>query len=491
MDESFLKRIIKPGNNYNKYFGSSCGSTFLGNGNTDLSISIMAEWVEKYKHQVKELALAEFSNLPLYQTINKVYNFAHDHFQYKLDGNDQQIRSPYCSWLDRKNGIDCKSYSVLVSCILSNLGIVHFLRKTKQPGYAPESFSHVYVVIPEDQKSKSLKNGYFIIDATIHTNIELPFLQAKDKIMSKVGLPHYGLGFAAKQPLGCGCTDPANGLGYANFGNDEDVIFPAHGLGAGEVSNAVGQFAEGALTDYLSNIENQGWFNSTFGSVFSNGFNFSCWGASYNPTQAKDVAKMKMQGNATLLTTRPTQASFNAFLNNVIIEIGAANTSSMQKNLANCTREGYTLEKELLIDFMQKAFTALRSSGYRLDPLQTGVIASTPDQNINNWIQQNSWNFKYTTYKLTAPAVSTPVIIPTNPSTPGSDQGTVFPSPSYPGTGINPNGGNGNTGTDTGNGGYTPPKTQTAGVGKVLAGLTIAAIAGKLYMDSKKPKAKK
>ena len=209
MDETLLKRPLKQGTQYNKYFGTQCESSFLGNGNTDLSISIMAKWVNKYKHQCKALALNEFTNLSIENTCNAIYTFLYNHIQYKLDGTDQKIRSPYCSWQDRQNGIDCKSYSVFASCILSNLGIVHYLRKVKQPGYNPDSFSHVYVVIPKNQKTKKLTDGYYIIDATIHDNYELPFIEKKDKLMSNVGLPHYGLGKPTTTVLGCGCNSTA------------------------------------------------------------------------------------------------------------------------------------------------------------------------------------------------------------------------------------------------------------------------------------------
>lgn len=482
MDETLLKRTIKNGSKYNKYFGSQCGKTFLGNGNTDLSISIMAKWVNKYKHQVKQLALNEFANLDLETTITEIYNFAHDYFQYKLDGLDQQIRSPYCSWIERQSGIDCKSYTVLVSCILSNLGIVHYLTKTKQPGYAPESFSHVYVRIPKNQKTKKLQDGYYIIDPTIHTNYELPFLEAKDKIMSNVGNPHYGLGYAQTgvQDAACKCTDHNSSLGFGATTHQEANYFPTIALGAADT-----QTETNGLDQYLDDIDSDGWFNSTFGSVFNNGWNLSCWGSSYNPEQAKQVAQQKMQANLPLLTNKPTQATFNRFLNNIVIEIGSASTSSAQSNLAQCTREAYALEKTLLQEFLSNTLAIIRQAGYKLTVSAQNNLPSTQNQTVQNWINQNQVHFRYTSYTLTPPINGTGVITMPNTNTGNSNNentGVIDYTP-----GINPNNNSSN-----GSGGYTPPKTEKAGVGMVLGTLTIAALAAKYFMDkNKKAKAKK
>jgi hypothetical protein len=116
-----------------------------------------------------------------------VYN----HFQYKADDEDQLLRSPACSWYDRYNGIDCKSYSILASSILLELGINHYIRKIKQPTFAPDEFTHVYVVVPKDQKTNDLNKGYYIIDGTVTGNYEPEYIETKDEYMN--GLQHYSL----------------------------------------------------------------------------------------------------------------------------------------------------------------------------------------------------------------------------------------------------------------------------------------------------------
>ncbi|WP_275552710.1 hypothetical protein, partial [Tenacibaculum piscium] len=118
------------------------------------------------------------------------------HFQYKIDGSNQNLRSPACSWSSRQSGIDCKSYSIFASTTLLNLGINHYLRRIKQSATA--GFSHVYVIVPKNQKNpKNLKHGYFTIDGTLPT-IEEPEFYEKSDIYMEAELPIYGL--AGTQP---------------------------------------------------------------------------------------------------------------------------------------------------------------------------------------------------------------------------------------------------------------------------------------------------
>lgn len=517
MDETLLKRPIKPGTQYNKYFGTQCESSFLGNGNTDLSISIMAKWVNKYKHQCKSIALNEFANLSIPNTCNTIYEFLYNHIQYKLDGTDQKIRSPFCSWQDRENGIDCKSYSVFASCILSNLGIVHYLRKVKQPGYNPDSFSHVYVVVPENQKTKKLSDGYYIIDATIHDNYELPFVEKKDKLMSNVGLPHYGLGMAHTTGLGCDCNSPAlaapvsilpqsvelfkkflikleqRGVSRAqtqaalsrleaaiNQGRDPQLkelfnvqnglgvgLLPFIGLGAGDTqeNNDPNNTEEENqwLNDVLDNIENEGWFEDTFGAVFGNGWNFSCWGSSYNPTQAKEVAQQKIGQLTQILTPSPTPDSFNRWQNSTAIYIGAALTSSRQGNLAACTRDGYKLEHDLIVEYKLKVINALEQSGYILNVVQQNAVPTHSQHQA--WVNENAGNFKYTKFSLTIPAGgvnNVPIVVNTG-------TGTTTPI---------------NTGNNGSTGGSTLQKANTG----LIAGLTILGLVVGNYFYKKRKK---
>ncbi len=180
-----LQRKIKNGNKYDRYFEKvNCKSSFVGTGNTTYGMQQMQEVSKKYQYQTAEIA-KQLRKPTISQTVSSIYEFLYDHLQYQLDGYDQQLRSPACSWQQRSSGIDCKSYSVFASTILLNLGIKHYFRKIKQPGYNPDAWTHVYVIVPNGE-------NYYVIDGTLHKNIEVPYSEKEDLLM-ETKLNYYAL----------------------------------------------------------------------------------------------------------------------------------------------------------------------------------------------------------------------------------------------------------------------------------------------------------
>jgi hypothetical protein len=203
--DTMLRRPLRSGNEYDALFPITvCKSTYVGDGNTDFSIDEMEKVIDQYAFQTEKVA-RKLQKPTLKATTDNIHDFLFNHFQYLADESNQLLRSPACSWFTRKKGIDCKSYSILASCILLNLEITHYIRKIKQPGYAPDEFTHVYVVVPMDQETGSLESGYHVIDGTLQSNIEPALIGKSDTKMN--GLPHYSLNgtFAQTQ------TMPLNG----------------------------------------------------------------------------------------------------------------------------------------------------------------------------------------------------------------------------------------------------------------------------------------
>tara|TARA_R110002074_G_scaffold86875_7_gene191855 strand:- start:22450 stop:24387 length:1938 start_codon:yes stop_codon:yes gene_type:complete len=218
-DVNFLsKRPLNDGQQYNRYFqNSSCKPSYLGNNDTAFTVAQMKIWAYKNAKQTKQLSLEVFSGKNLEQTIAAIYGFLYSHIQYEIDGKNQNLKSPACSWATRERGTDCKSYSIFASTILINLGIKHYLRRVKQPGDNADLWTHVYVVVPKNQKSLKADRPeqYHVIDATVHQNNEVSFSQKSDTLMTKVSLPHYGLQGASPIRMrrtsnrglaGCNCT---------------------------------------------------------------------------------------------------------------------------------------------------------------------------------------------------------------------------------------------------------------------------------------------
>lgn len=202
--DSMLWRPIRSGIEYDKLLPKTyCQPTYLGEGLTDFSIEEMESNILEYSWQTEKLA-----NVLQKQTLNStaltVHEFLYNHLQYKADESDQLLRSPACSWYTRKEGIDCKSYSIFASCLLLNMGITHYIRKIKQPGYAPDDYTHVYVVVPVNQTNGSLNNGYYVIDGTLKQNIEPAFLGKSDLKME--GMKHYSLNGSVNNGLNGGIS---------------------------------------------------------------------------------------------------------------------------------------------------------------------------------------------------------------------------------------------------------------------------------------------
>lgn len=154
-------------------------------GDTKVAIDSMAQWARRYQHHTKALANDKFIHLPLTKLCKALHSFLYHHLQYKIDGYDQLLRSPACAWATRSEGLDCKSFSIFASATLLSCGVSHYLRRVK---YEKEKgYSHVYVVVPKDQKTHDLEKGYYVIDGTLKSTVEPSFSDSDDVFMPVKG----------------------------------------------------------------------------------------------------------------------------------------------------------------------------------------------------------------------------------------------------------------------------------------------------------------
>lgn len=515
-----LYRPLKSGNNFNKYIPTStCKSTFLGEGDTFFSMDGIKENILKNHSQVSKLAPILKKN-SLAATANAIYEFLYNHIQYKADGDDQNLRSPACSWSVRKDGIDCKSYSIFTGCILSSLGIKYYIRKIKQPGMLPDQYTHVYIVIPKNQNTANLNGGYHVVDATKHQNTEAAFIQKNDVFMDK--LKHFGLqapaqnaevvkGFyrpvseKAKQALEdflaflykVGIAPDVLAAirqlihEYLNKGVDpffaitkegiviEDTLFPyipansttkfrspiklalietgsAHGLKGedgtteGELGDELGGLIEGMLEDGE-------WWDNTFGAIFGNGWDLSCWGASNSPKKSGQevaidaAAYFKASGLGDASTGGLNTSNLQKFVDMAECYIAYRNFGKTNQDLAKCTRSG----NEVGYEGMKKALAEVISAADRLLKEKGGSLTRGTAKTISNYNfpapsgyaggkidTDNRFTVTAATYTVYAP---TPIVVPP-PNTGGG---------STPNTGGNSGGGNTGGGTVNTGGGST------------------------------------
>ena len=219
--DAMLYRPLKSGNQYNGLIPPYQGQEHnfdkeSDNSTTYDTLKYMAEWSNKYAYQMKRIAPL-LKGRTIQETANNIYQFLYSHFQYKLDGSLQNLYSPSAAWHFRKTGFDCKTYSLLASCILQNLNITHSFRMVQQAGIMPGEWSHVYVIVPAN-------NTEYVIDATTHTNKQVSFTKKHDYVMK-----HLGLASPAVYGLGCSCQGkPITRKGLGAPGNLENTVSNFH-----------------------------------------------------------------------------------------------------------------------------------------------------------------------------------------------------------------------------------------------------------------------
>jgi hypothetical protein len=163
----------------------------LGLGDTEFTVKAIKAFSEKFAFQVSDLAKT-FQGKSLLATCQNIYAFMFNNIQYQIDYVVQHIRTPANIWANRSEGVECKNYSLFASACLNVLGIKHYIRKIKQPNFKNDQFTHVYVVVPKNQVTGDLSNGYFTIDGTRDNRTEATKTQFKDLYMEGK-LPHEGL----------------------------------------------------------------------------------------------------------------------------------------------------------------------------------------------------------------------------------------------------------------------------------------------------------
>lgn len=196
---TMLKRQISDGESFNNLIEKPKAEfKQLKKGNTFYSVQVMKLWVQKFYTQVAALSQV-LKGETLEETCYNVHGFLVKYIQYEIDQETQRVRSPANSWQNREKGIDCKSFSVFASAVLTNLGIKHYIRQIKQLRIQPNRFSHVYIVVPRNQETANLNDGYFPIDGTVTDfDIKPKYTQKEDIIMDE--LEHVGLnGFVVQK----------------------------------------------------------------------------------------------------------------------------------------------------------------------------------------------------------------------------------------------------------------------------------------------------
>jgi hypothetical protein len=140
--------------------------------------------------QTKKLA-DKLKGTTLAQTLANDSNFILDYIKYKKDDPEhEQVRSPRRLVNDRKGDCDC--FAVCIATLLINQDIAFSFRIAK---YEQGEWAHIYVIVPKNQKSKSIatRADYTVLDpVTNKHDYEVSYLDKKDYAMSLQFLDGFG-----------------------------------------------------------------------------------------------------------------------------------------------------------------------------------------------------------------------------------------------------------------------------------------------------------
>jgi hypothetical protein len=442
------------------------------------TLKYMASWVQKYHHQMSRVA-PKLKKSTTQQTVNSIYEFLYWHFQYKLDGSLQQLYSPSAAWHYRKTGFDCKTFSLLASCILTELGIDHSFRKVQQAGIMPGLWSHVYVIVHDKGTDR-------VIDATKQPNSEVRYLKKYDLKMQN--LKHIGLA-APSRARGLGnFPKPAfNGLGNspktpAGLGNtNNQTTTPSTSGTSSSFNNLIKNIDLSKIKSLFKGIDCIG--GSSYTDTFLNK-NIASFTALFNGF-TNEINTAKNQNNYTALAN--TIAKYNA---TAALIFETYTKKKAEKSWNSCSganfnatlkvAEFYVLTATALNGWMQTYFTVgnsvgnftISNQGWEKNGEYWGMHL-IPYVNVTKPIYTLSYkqaapNFVLTEYLLEATTnknFNLPQFLQTLGNVAGAVSGGGNTIPEYSGGGGSTNGG-----------GFTP-KSTSSGTTTFLAVAGVAAAA--------------
>lgn len=154
--------------------------------NINKTIKLMQDAMPQAIKQTKAIADGKYFKVhfingkPSKATIKRLYTWLRKNYSYGDDPvGKEYIRLPLKSWQDRRKGIDCEDFSLIVAAVLYQWNVSSAYRIV---GYENNYWSHIYVVIPW-----SISNEYLVVDV-VHEqfNYEDEFMKRKDfKTMPK------------------------------------------------------------------------------------------------------------------------------------------------------------------------------------------------------------------------------------------------------------------------------------------------------------------
>lgn len=182
------KRRLKDGREFDHLFPppSETDTVIKKSANVEDTMQLIRKALPQTQWQTERIA-KKLKGRTLEETCSNIWHFVYEHIQYQRDKEGvEQVRSPRRAWWDRKEGVDCDCYTVLILSILRSLKIDCLARITKYPKKYPEvpRWQHVYPIVPKPGHLEDYideRDWYIVIDCVKDRfDDEQPYLECKD-----------------------------------------------------------------------------------------------------------------------------------------------------------------------------------------------------------------------------------------------------------------------------------------------------------------------
>lgn len=186
---------LQSGSRYDQYFSKPKGTEtkVIPDGSIHDIVLKIGDIVRSTLSQTSKISKV-LEGDSIQDTCKNIFDFIWNHIEYKLDDSfREQLRTPNVTWHERRG--DCDDFAIMISSILTHLGIKHVLRITQylgRPGY-----EHIYVIAFDGSDEividPVLRPYMLNLSGGSMFNQEKEYIRKKDYTMEQLGIPVYTL----------------------------------------------------------------------------------------------------------------------------------------------------------------------------------------------------------------------------------------------------------------------------------------------------------
>jgi hypothetical protein len=141
------------------------------------------------------------------------------------------------------------------------------------------------------------------------------------------------------------------------------------GVSGGAVMSAIAGDPSALIGSALTILKKIIPIEKTFGAVFANGFDLSCWGASYSEQKAKEHVLLDMPfivewSGIYQSATTANLDKFQLFTESYLLDA----KNGQQSKYAKCTRKGHALREKAIVELRKNIYLEFTSQGFQLVP---------------------------------------------------------------------------------------------------------------------------